>query len=174
MGRLILLLLVNVFSRLMPHLPNMSVMLLLNTIISSHYSRMQSMLFIFLSAFISDAGLALIYHYPLIGTWSLFSYSGLILLGLWGGLLQKNSALRIFGYSFLFTLIYWTWTNLGVFLTTQMYSKTWIGFYHCYYYALPFLGNQLLGLALAILGYFIITGVTGLSKKGLTQRLDSF
>lgn len=44
-----------------------------------------------------------------------------------------------------FTLLFFLWTNLGVVLTTNMYSKDLTGLVQSYINALPFLQNQLLG-----------------------------
>jgi hypothetical protein len=60
-----------------------------------------------------------------------------------------------------FVLFFYLWTNLGVVLTTTMYTKNLSGLMHSYINALPFLRFQLVGnLIIAPLVWVVCTYVT--------------
>lgn len=52
---------------------------------------------------------------------------------------NKKPMLHLLWVSISVTLIFWLWSNLGVWLTSGMYPHTMAGFIHCYVLALPFL-----------------------------------
>ncbi len=95
------------------------------------------------SVAISDA---LIGNDPImIFTWSAWAIIGLL------GLLLKRST-KNFRFSFKMTwlgigasLIFFIWTNFGVWAMWNMYPHTWSGLIQCYVMALPFLKMNLLG-----------------------------
>lgn len=84
---------------------------------------------------------------------SLFTYAAFALIVLMGSitLKKKNTGSVVFsalGASFIFFII----SNFGVWLTSAMYAKTWVGLTACYTAAMPFMQNTLLG----DLGYTVV------------------
>ena len=77
--------------------------------------------------------------------WIYAAFALVILLGL--GLLhgQKISPLRVGGVSILGSLLFFTVTNLSVWLESGMYPRSSEGLLLCFTAALPFLDNTILG-----------------------------
>jgi hypothetical protein len=135
---------IGVFGRLMPHVPNITPLTSLSLITSVNLSRRKALLVLFITLFISDIGLALLFDFPAFGYWTLFTYTGFAAITLVSSKLQrswKTLPIYIFNSSFYF----WIWTNFGVWLTSNLYSKTLAGLCSCYIVALPFLRNSLIG-----------------------------
>jgi len=66
-----------------------------------------------------------------------------------GFLLQKNrSALRVAGAAFISSILFFVFTNFGVWAFGSLYPKTVEGLIACYVAAIPFFQNTLLGDAL--------------------------
>lgn len=138
-------LIIGIVSRLIPHLPNSTAIIFSSLALGVLLPRSFALLLTLMMAIISDCFIAAIYHYPVYGYWSLFSFSGLMAIAGLGAILPNKSKL----YSFL-TLLgssagFWIWTNFGVWLCSNLYTKTGAGFIQCYIAALPFLRQQLLG-----------------------------
>ncbi len=93
----------------------------------------------------------------------LFTWSGFLVAPLLGTVLKKfNSGdymkivfsaqvLSVFS-----TLVFFSWTNFGVVVTTQMYTRNVQGLVQSYMNALPFLKNQLLGNLILVPVIFIV------------------
>lgn len=80
----------------------------------------------------------------------LFTWSAYLIAPLAGQILRKSRFKKLDQTSGLFTgigftLFFFLWTNLGVVLTTNMYTKDLPGLLFSYYSALPFLIPQLIG-----------------------------
>lgn len=87
----------------------------------------------------------------------LFTWSGFILAPLASILLHKISTnhkhisnLPLLSSGIISNIVFFLWTNFGVVVLTNMYSKDLAGLLKSYYYGLPFLQNQLLGTVVAI------------------------
>lgn len=154
----VLFLLVGVVGRLVIHIPDVtpltSLCLLAPIVFSSRtvFSIILSMLLL------SDLGLHYLFHFPIFGMWTVFTYSGWFGVTLLGFLLrEKQGFLRIVLFTCSATILFWLWTNLGTFVTTHLYPHHMSGFLQCYIAALPFLKNSLLGSCAwsAMLYYFI-------------------
>jgi hypothetical protein len=146
--------------RILPHPANVSPLLSLSLFAGSYLNRRMASLFISSILILSDLGLAYFYHYPVIGYWSVFTYSGFLGITLLGQVLhqrQKNVIL-IYGLTATCSLGYWVWTNLGVWLFYSLYPHTATGLLTCYIAALPFLKSAILGdlffSTLIFLSYF--------------------
>jgi len=78
----------------------------------------------------------------------IFTWSG-FLFPVFAGIIQRRLRLQDALYAevagTVSTLFFFFWTNLGVVLTTHMYSKDLNGLLNSYFNAIPFLKNQLLG-----------------------------
>jgi hypothetical protein len=74
-----------------------------------------------------------------------------------------------------FTMFFFLWTNLGVVLTTNMYTRDLFGLLQSYYNALPFLLNQLMGnLILVPLSFWLTLQLeTLLIKQPIVWKLFS-
>jgi hypothetical protein len=139
-------------SRLIIHIPDATPITTLALLAPSFFSLRQSLLMILSVLFISDLWLHFLCHYPILGSWSFFNFSGWCGVVLLGNAhpagcasegAKKIMSLIIFsiGASFLF----WVWTNFGTWCTTTLYSHTISGLMTCYYAALPFLRNSMIG-----------------------------
>lgn len=138
-------LLVGIISRVIPHMPNATALTFVSLASGFLLPRYFALLGILFVTFCSDALISYFYHYPLFGSWSLFTYSGFLGLALAGTFLQKITALRSYAYFLGGSTLFWVWTNFGVWLTSGMYAKSITGMIACYVAAIPFLTNQWLG-----------------------------
>lgn len=81
----------------------------------------------------------------MIFTWSAWAFVGLL------GLLLKNSqkdykfGFKMTGLGIIASLIFFGWTNFGVWAMWNMYPHTWSGLIQCFVMALPFLKMSLIG-----------------------------
>ncbi len=76
---------------------------------------------------------------PYWGDWSWFTYSGLLLINI--AQFKKSPTFSLFNAS----IIYWVWSNFGTWVQTSLYPHTATGLLQCYWMALPFLQQALLG-----------------------------
>lgn len=154
----ILWIMVGVLGRLIPHIPNTTPMNSLSLFAGSMLPKYLALPIILVTMLISDVALSFIYHYPILSSWSLFTYSGFAIITLIGTKLSskvKISQLAIFILSS--SMFFWLWTNFGVWLTSAIFAKSFAGLVNCYIIALPFLANELLGnvvWTIAIFGGF--------------------
>ena len=140
---LTLLFLCAVLSRLLPHLPNVTAMMSISVVGAQLLQRKISIPFILVCLLVTDSLLAMIYGYPLLGSWMLFSYSGYALTTLMMSFFPDIRGGYRFGGMCGLSLFYWLWTNLGSFMV--MYPHTLSGLGLCYINALPFLRDALIG-----------------------------
>jgi len=151
---LLLMIFFGVISRLIPHLPNMTPLISLSIIANIKLNRWYAMAAMVIILLVSDSLLSLLFKYPVLHHWSYFTYSG-FLINTW--LFSDQSRARFQGLFFSAlagTLLFWIWTNFGVWLTTALYTKTFHGFLLCYFAALPFLRNALIGSMIWITVYY--------------------
>lgn len=81
----------------------------------------------------------------MIFTWSAWAFVGLL-----GLLLRKSKkdykyGFKITGLGIVASLIFFGWTNFGVWAMWNMYPHTWSGLIQCFVMALPFLKMSLIG-----------------------------
>lgn len=136
--------------RLYPHLPNATPLMALSVMAglsADPLVRKHALLLTLSSLIVSDILLGLLHHFPIIGGWTVFTYSGFLLITYTAHHFQKSfqdyfskqCALVLSA-----SLFYWLWTNFGVWLLGY-YSYSAQGFLTCYSMALPFLPQSLLG-----------------------------
>lgn len=162
------LLTIGIFGRLIFHVPNVTPITGLSLFVGATLSRGMAILVVFVAMFVSDLCLSFIFGYPVIGYFSLFTYSGFAMIVL------VSSKLRYSQITFPFYVLtmscgYWVWTNFGVWLTGNLYPKTLAGFGLCYYMALPFLRNAIVGdliYSCLIFGVFYFLAI----KKDTSSR----
>lgn len=158
--------------KIIPHLPDFSPEIVLSLYIGHKLPSKWAWMVILLITVISDYILSLTMGYPAFGSWSYFTYSGMIAICLLGSqTFFKGSSLKFLALSLLSALAYWLWTNLGVWLTSNFYPHTENGFLICYVLALPFLKNSL--LSSLVWGIFITVYESRSSLKCCFLRQSS-
>lgn len=131
----------------MPHLPNFSPELVFSLYFLISYKKTPALFSMFSMWVICDMSFALIYDFPMFGSWSWFTYSALLLFFIASMILKwkvKLSQTSFILFSLSGSLVYWLWTNLGVWLLSGIYPHNSSGFIDCYFLALPFLGYSVL------------------------------
>lgn len=151
-----------VFGRLMVHIPNVTPMTSLCLLAPAVFSKRDSFLVITITLLLSDLLLHFLLHYPVLGSWTLFTYSASFLIVAVGFILKNqftaSRAMWLTAYSAVF---FWVWTNFGTWCTSMMYAHTAAGLMQCFIAGLPFLRNGLAGslvwtCVLLLLGHYII------------------
>ena len=66
-----------------------------------------------------------------------------VLIGFW--LQNRVSSLKVIGATISSSLIFFIISNIGVWLVSGYYSKSWAGLIECYTMALPFLQRSMMG-----------------------------
>jgi hypothetical protein len=135
-----------VLGRIIPHPPNATPLAALAILSGYVFRKNWAVLITLISLAISDLLLAVLQNQPVFGDWSLFTYSGFIMVAYLApeGFRVKKQII-IWEYVLVSTLVYWLWTNFGTWLTSGMYTHDAGGFFECYLAALPFLRNALIG-----------------------------
>lgn len=136
-----------VLGRLIPHLPNLTPMTSLSLFAGSKLPRLQAILLLLFSLFISDVVLAYLNGYPVVSWWTCFTYSGFIGMAMASSrwLRGENVTRRLPALILGSSLGFWLWTNFGVWLTTTWFPKSVTGLIICYTAALPFLRTEIIG-----------------------------
>lgn len=133
-------------ARLIPHPANVTPSLAVALFAGSKFSRLGAIALVTASLAISDVFLASVHGTAIFGMWSVFTYSGFLIIALVARNLGKNAKTpKLLGFSIGGSLFFWLYTNLGVWLTSAVYAKSFAGLMECYIVALPFLRNALLG-----------------------------
>lgn len=142
----VMCIIVGVLGRVMPHLPNITPMTSLSLFAGSKLRRIVALLTLLVTFVVSDALLAWIYGYPVFSAWTIFVYSGFVIITLCGKALpQRFGRASLPLWIGVASLFFWLWTNCGVWLTSGIYTKNLAGLLSCYAVALPFLRNALIG-----------------------------
>lgn len=138
------IIIVGIFSRIIPHMPNFSPEIIFAMYLGVQLNKLWTCIAVFLMVFLSDTILSFQYGYHIIGSWSFFTYSALIIIGLIGtGRWVKSSGAKFLIGGLVLTSGYWGWTNFGVWLLSDMYPHNLNGISSCYLLALPFLKTSL-------------------------------
>ena len=127
-------------SRLIPHPPNMASITAVALFGGAHfYDKRLAFLVPLTALFLSD--LILGFYHPMDVVY--LSIALIVCVGLW---LQKNhSIFRITGTAFASSLLFFLFTNFGVWVFESLYPKTIGGLIACYVAAIPFFQNTLQG-----------------------------
>ncbi|EKD77269.1 MAG: hypothetical protein ACD_42C00407G0003 [uncultured bacterium] len=137
---------IGVFGRLIIHVPDATPLTSLCLLAPIVFSKRFSFLIILITLFLSDFILHFLFHYAVFGSWTLFTYSGWLMVAVIGFLFSKKSTiLNAILYSAFSAVIFWVWTDFGTWITTALYAHTAQGLLNCYIAALPFLRNSMLG-----------------------------
>lgn len=129
----------NLLTRLLPHLPNMTSVGAMALFLSADYSWKKSLLITLVTMLISDMVLG--FHAVMWATYGSF------LITVWlGTILQQKKRMHwIFGITLFCSLQFFILTNFAVWMSGVLYPKTLSGLLDCYVLALPFFRNTLLG-----------------------------
>lgn len=139
--------------RIVPHPPNVTPLTSLSVLAGTEFKLKHSWLFTFLSLVLSDILLAFIQGHAAFGLWSLFTYSGYLMITACSAYASRNVSMtsKLGHFTFLWICTglseigYWVWTNFGTWMITAIYPHTLLGLMHCYIAGIPFLRNALLG-----------------------------
>ena len=134
------LVLLAIFSRLIPHPPNFTPFMAI-AIFSGFQlqSKRISLLIPFIALFLSDLILG---FYP--SMWAV--YLSIALISCLSVFLKRQKALTSIGLTTIFgSFLFFVLTNFAVWIQTTAYSKNWQGLSQCYMMALPFFRNSILG-----------------------------
>ena len=105
------------------------------------------------SLLLSNICLHFLFGYAVFGSWSLFTFSGLLLLLF---MRQKNDT-NMFALTIVGVVTYWTWTNFGTWLmTNDLYPKTLFGLMQCFIAGLPFLKHNVIGSLIYSTGLYYL------------------
>lgn len=136
-----------VLGRVIPHPYNATPLTSLALFSAFFFQRRYAGLVTLSCLLISDAAVAFVYGYAFMGSWSVFTYSGFLLIALLASLRQRlPNYTRSMIYTVLAACGYWIWTNFGTWLISDsLYPHTLIGLQACYVAGLPFLRHAILG-----------------------------
>ncbi len=160
-----LLTIVSLFSRLMPHLPNMTPLGATALFNGAKIGRPWSYLLPLAILFVSD--LIIGFHNTMPYVYLGFAIT--VFLGekfLHGEHVVRKSAVVAIVSSLLFFFI----TNFGVWATGTMYPMTLEGLIHCYFMGLPFLRNMVAGDVAFAVGFFSLYQYA--EQRQIVTKLD--
>lgn len=140
---LFLFFLVGLLGRVLPHPASVTPFHALCLLAGLHLSSRAAILTLLGCYFCADICLAFLNGFPILGAWSIYTYTGLLGL-IYLGMKNKTNKTKI-PLVLTGSFSFWLWTNLGVWLHSGLYPRTLIGFTACYTAALPFLNSALLG-----------------------------
>src|SRR3990172_92758 len=133
-----LFVIIGVLARLIPHPVNFAPILAIALFGGTYLNRKTALWVPLLALVISDLFLGT--YSPLL---MLFVYSSTLasgLLGLW--LRNHKNVLNIIGTSLVSAVIFYLFSNLGVWIMPSGYLHNWAGLIECYVMAIPFLKNS--------------------------------
>lgn len=133
------LVVVAVIGRLIPHAANVTPLYAVALFAAAYFPRRWALAVPVAAMIVSDLLIGM--HATVAFTWSglfIFAVCGFALRG-------RVTALRTVAAAAGGALVFFAWTNFGVWLVSGMYPHTFPGLVACYTLALPFLRNSLLG-----------------------------
>ena len=134
-----LLIIVAAFMRLIPHPANVAPIAAMALFGGVYLNKKYALVVPLLALFVSDIFLG--FHNTMPFVYGSFIVTGLI--GLW--LKKHKNVTQIIGATLFSSLLFYIVTNFGVWLLEPAYTKDLAGFIKCYYLALPFFRNTLIG-----------------------------
>lgn len=139
--QILFLVIIGFVSRILPHLANFTPVTAISLFGATHLNKKQAFSVPFLIMILSDMFIGFDGLPSRIFVYSSFLIS--IFIGLW---IKKNNSIKtiIFG-SLLSSVIFFVVTNFGVWMFGTMYTKNLAGLAECYFYAVPFFKNAILG-----------------------------
>ena len=141
---LLLFCIITVLSRVIPHPGNVTPFLALIILCNQRHPQKTTLLCSMLVLFMSDCLLALWQPHSLFGSWTVFTYSGWIMIAWLTQKITQNTGFSLTWVG-VASISFWVWTNFGTWLCGTLYNKTLVGLITCYSFALPFLERSLTG-----------------------------
>lgn len=136
----LLLLVIALIVKVTPHLPNLSPELVFTIYLTTRWNKLFALSYAFLMWVLCDVAYAVIYHTQAFGSWTLSTYSAVFFIILFSSFNKnKLNGYWLIGYSCVVSLLFWIWTNAGVWIFSNMYPHSPLGLAACYEMALPFL-----------------------------------
>lgn len=135
----LLIIFISVVLRLLPHPPNFAPITAMALFGGAYLNKRYALVVPLLAMFISDLYLG--FHSTIFFVYGSFLFSGAI--GLW--LRAHKSLANVAATSLTCSVVFFIITNLGVWLTTNLYPHTINGLIKCFVLAIPFFRNTLLG-----------------------------
>lgn len=149
--------------RLIPHEPNMAPIGALAIFSGVYMSKKKALLIPLAAMFLSDLFLG--FYREIIWVYGSFALIGLLS----AVILKKNHQVKnVIGFTLFSSLLFYVLTNFGVWLQGTMYTKSLSGLIQCYFLALPFLRNTLIG-DIVYVGVFF--GAYNLSRNWSNLKL---
>jgi hypothetical protein len=156
MGAVILLVVISVLCRLIPHFPNFSPLVAVS-LFSGVYFRKKFGWLLPLSIYVlSDIIIGL--HDVVLFTWS-----SIVIIYFLGRLIKRN-IISTLSYTLLSSILFFLITNFGVWFV-GWYPHTWKGFLNCYILALPFFRTSLFA------DLFFVAVLFGVYEYFLAKRI---
>lgn len=125
--------------RLLPHLPNFTPIAAIALFGGVYLNKKYALALPLIAMVISDSFIG--FHNMMLYVYGSFLLTGVI--GLW--LRKHKNAGTVLGATVLSSVLFFLITNFGVWATTGMYSRDFLGLLDCYVMGLPFFRNTLLG-----------------------------
>ena len=140
----LILLLLSVAFRIIPHAPNFNPEIVFALAIGQLFNQRFALLAVLALAIFSDLAGSVVSGYSAFGSWTLFTYSAVIMIALLG----SQYATQLKSTKFIVAALgsslgFWIWTNVSTYLFSGLYAHTLVGLAECYVLALPFLGTSL-------------------------------
>jgi len=147
---ILLLILFGVTLRLLPHAPNFTPILAIALFGGFYFTKKIALILPITAMAVSDVFIGYYASELMIAVYGSFILC--VLLGLW---LKKNKRWQtVLGGSLLAAIIFFFVTNFAVWAFTPWYAKTFEGIIQCYFMALPFFRNTLLGTLFYVTIFF--------------------
>ncbi|MBI4097882.1 MAG: hypothetical protein HY426_02475 [Candidatus Levybacteria bacterium] len=128
-----------VLLRLIPHPPNFAPIGAMALFGGAYLSKKYALIIPLIALFASDIVIGLHSTMP-------FVYLSFILIGLLGIWLKKRKNLpSVIGSAIFSSILFFVITNFGVWLVGNLYPRTLDGLIRCFYLALPFFRNTVIG-----------------------------
>jgi hypothetical protein len=128
-----------VFGRVLPHPPNFAPMAAVAIFAGALLPRRWAVILPVAAMIASDLVISL---YPMF----MFTWGSFALIAFLSNILIKNiSPFSVIGASLGASFLFYLLSNFGVWLQGKMYAMTLTGLFECYYNAIPFFRNTLLG-----------------------------
>lgn len=164
----VVFILLGIIARILPHPANFTPIAAIALFSGTKLKYKWALIIPFLTMLISDYFIG--FHNTMLYVYG--SFGLIVILGL---LLKKHySASSIALSSLTGSILFYIITNFGVWLQSGMYPHTTYGLIHCYYMAIPFFRNTLLGdiiYATAIFGAYELTTIFAFKSKLLPIKI---
>ncbi|MFH1890116.1 MAG: DUF6580 family putative transport protein [Candidatus Kuenenbacteria bacterium] len=156
--------------RILDHPPNFTPIGAIAIFAGTYLSRKTSLIIPILAMFLSDIFIG--FYSPAVMAVVYGSFTLSVILGWW---LKKNTKwTNILASSILVGVIFYLFTNFAVWVFTPWYPKTLGGLIYCYYLALPFFRNTLMGNLFYATSFFGLYELAKYSiKKFKTQSIKT-